>query len=178
MWYFLFFRAVKYGLFYNEAFKKLYIPTHTNMGCYMVGIIGGFTLDLIFRRKINVNQIKSFKIMWYSLIAVGCVVVIAGFFVYENSMESTTWKYVFALLDKNVWGILAAFFGWGLISKVGGPIRRLINVPLFRFLGKISYCAYLWHVLVLRLVTGYYRQPFYSGNGSYVIFSMFCYDKQ
>jgi Acyltransferase family len=160
--------AVKYGLFYMEAFKKLYIPTHTNMGCYFVGIVAGFCYDLILRHKININQFKAFRIVWFLLIVFGFFVVIAGYFAYENSQESTVWKYVFALVDKNVWGILAAFFAWGLITKVGGPVRRLINVPLFRFLGKTSYCAYLWHVLVLRILIGSFRQPFYSGNTSYV----------
>lgn len=45
--------------------------------------------------------------------------------------------------------------------KIPGIIRREMCHPVFRPLGRMTYCAYLIHPDVLRLFLGGMRQPLY-----------------
>jgi peptidoglycan/LPS O-acetylase OafA/YrhL len=44
-----------------------------------------------------------------------------------------------------------------------------MNHPVFRPLGRLTYCAFICHLFVLRCLTGDLRQPLYVTNTTYVI---------
>jgi len=51
---------------------------------------------------------------------------------------------------------------------IAGIAYEFCSLPVFRILGRISFQAFLWHVFILRLVAGYFRDPVYV-NSFYLV---------
>lgn len=49
---------------YNESYLKLYIPSHTNAGCFLIGMICGYAYRKMKQNDIDIKKIsvKSFEI--------------------------------------------------------------------------------------------------------------------
>lgn len=51
----------KYGMWFDDIYKKVYIPTHTNLGTYLAGMVAGLLYLNLKARKPNITETKAFK---------------------------------------------------------------------------------------------------------------------
>lgn len=60
-------------------------------------------------------------------------------------------------------------------SNIAGIIKDAMSHPIFRFLGRLTFCAYLIHPAIIRLCIGNLRQPTYASDMTIVVqvFSVF-----
>ena len=42
-------------MIYDDMYSKIYIPSHTNIGCFLSGILAG----MIYQKRANNNIVKS-----------------------------------------------------------------------------------------------------------------------
>jgi len=45
-----------------------------------------------------------------------------------------------------------------------GVAYDFCTLPVFRPLARISFQSFLWHIVILRIVAGYFRQPVYISS--------------
>ncbi|KAH8284829.1 hypothetical protein KR054_001604, partial [Drosophila jambulina] len=170
---FLFFR-------HAETFYQMYPTFYTNLSGYLFGFICGH-LYLSQRSKAAIlrGQLRYELAMWL-LVPAGLVILFSGYiFIYYDFAKPSIWLAVYAGLYKNLWVLMCAGFVFFMCNKVGGKSDKLnflwywqpthqsptgiaygfCTWPVLRPLARISFQAYLWHVVVLRVVTGYIRQP-------------------
>ncbi|KAH8304403.1 hypothetical protein KR059_008303 [Drosophila kikkawai] len=150
---FLFFR-------HADTFIQMYPTFYTNLSGYLLGFVCGH-LYLSQRSKAAVlrGQLKYELAMWL-LVPAALLILFSGYtFIYYDFAKPSIWLAVYAGLYKNLWVLICAGFVFLMCCKVGGITYAFCTLPVFRPLARISFQAYLWHLVVLRVVTGYLRQP-------------------
>jgi hypothetical protein len=93
----------------NVPFKRLYIPTHTNLGCYLIGIWAGYMMH-----KLKVpSRTLWHKIFFHLITFGGFVVIMSGyiFYIYEFEKPSL-WCALFAGLQKVIFGFGLTYLLW------------------------------------------------------------------
>ncbi|XP_055629971.1 nose resistant to fluoxetine protein 6-like [Toxorhynchites rutilus septentrionalis] len=157
--------AIKYVLWYDESYRKMYIPTHTNYGSYLAGLIAGLAYMKLKRSECDVRRHKLFLIAWYSGLPLAIMLLLSAYIFYAYDFEKPAiWIAIYAAFSKNLWGVILAVLFVGLAFGVGGTLKRLLSNPIFRPLGKVTYAVYLCHSFVIRTTLGNIRQPIYVSD--------------
>jgi hypothetical protein len=111
---------MKNFLLTNQTYIKMHIPTHTNLGCFIAGMIAGLIYDKIKTEKINMKKYTWFKILWYMVIPAGLANILAAEIFYENDFpKPSIWLSVYSSFNKNMWGVLGIVFLIGITQRIG-----------------------------------------------------------
>ncbi|ETN62656.1 hypothetical protein AND_005646 [Anopheles darlingi] len=160
--------ALKYVLWYDPMYRLMYIPTHTNAGSYLAGLMGGLIYRSLKQRGFDVagRRYKLFRILCYTALPVAIAMLLSAYLFYAYEFEKPAiWIALYAGLCRNLWGLLFAILFLGLALGVGvGVLRRVLCSPIFRPLGKVTYCAFLCHLFIIRVTLGNVRQPVYVSD--------------
>ncbi|XP_052873708.1 nose resistant to fluoxetine protein 6-like [Anopheles cruzii] len=157
--------ALKYVLWYDPAYRRMYIPTHTNGGSYLAGLMAGLMYRKLKHRGFEAARNKQFIVLWYASLPVAIASLLSAYIFYAYDFEKPAlWIALYAALAKNLWGILFGVLFVGLALGVGGFIRRALRNPIFRPLGKVTYCVFLCHLFIIRVTLGNERQPIYVSD--------------
>ncbi|CAD7013860.1 unnamed protein product [Ceratitis capitata] len=161
----------RYMFFRNaETFYQAYTPFYTNIGGYLFGFI---TAELYLKLRNNCKQcrgILKYELSWWLIfpIAFG-LLFFAGFFMSIDFEEPSIWVALFANFYRNIWVLICCAVILGMCLKLGWIAYEFCCFKFFRIFSKISYQAYLWHLVILRVMGGFYRQPIYVNR-----FYLFC----
>ncbi|XP_052893013.1 nose resistant to fluoxetine protein 6-like [Anopheles moucheti] len=157
--------ALKYVLWYDEMYRKMYIPTHTNFGSYLAGLMAGLMYHKLKRTDFIAVRHRGFLVLWYATLpaAIGLLLSAYIFYAYDFA-KPAIWIAVYAALARNLWGALFAVLFVGVAFGVGGFLRTTLNNSIFRPLGKVMYCVFLCHLFVIRVTLGNVRQPIYVSD--------------
>jgi hypothetical protein len=79
--------SMKTFLLTNPAYLKMNIPMHTNLGCYMAGLLGGLLYDKVKTEKINLRKYPVIKVLWYLVVPAGLANILSGEIFYENDLK-------------------------------------------------------------------------------------------
>ncbi|XP_053687401.1 nose resistant to fluoxetine protein 6-like isoform X2 [Sabethes cyaneus] len=150
---------------FDRMYQLVYIPFHTNMGCYFGGVI----LGIIYykQRKLRHSGNKSWymKLLWYGTAPVGvlCLMSNSIFYLY-NFEKPSIWMAIYYPIMKNMWVFLGAMMLYGIIYEYSKVIKGFLNFSIFVPLGRLTYCAYVCHVFMMKNVffgtreVGYYSK--------------------
>ncbi|XP_050072930.1 nose resistant to fluoxetine protein 6-like [Anopheles maculipalpis] len=157
--------ALKYVLWYDEMYRKMYIPTHTNFGSYLAGLMAGLMYHRLKRADFVAVRHKGFLVLWHASLPAAIVLLLSAYIFYAYDFEKPTiWIAIYAALSKNLWGALFGVLFVGVAFGVGGFLRVVLNNSIFRPLGKVTYCVFLCHLFVIRVTLGNVRQPIYVSD--------------
>uniref|UniRef100_A0A182PVM7 Acyltransferase 3 domain-containing protein n=1 Tax=Anopheles epiroticus TaxID=199890 RepID=A0A182PVM7_9DIPT len=157
--------ALKYVLWYDPMYRKMYIPAHTNVGSYLAGLIAGLLYHRLKRAAFAANRHRGFLALWYASLPAAIVLLLSAYIFYAYEFEQPAlWIAAYAAISKNLWGALFGVLFVGLAFGVGGFLRRALNNSIFRPLGKVTYCVFLCHLFVIRCTLGNIRQPIYVSD--------------
>lgn len=91
----------KYGMWFDDIYKKVYIPTHTNMGTYLAGMIAGLLYLKLKARQPNITETKAFKYTWYAIVPVGILLMLSAYWFYACELQKPQfWIAVYAAVMK------------------------------------------------------------------------------
>lgn len=128
-------------------------------------------------------------VIWYATLPIVFPLLLSGFIFYHYDFNKPLfWIALYSSLLKNIWGLYGATvitglaFGLGckqnetleLIRKIlrnyfTGIIREVMCHPVFRPLGRLTYCAFLVHPAIIRIYLGNQRHPIYSSDMTLVM---------
>ncbi|EDW58809.2 nose resistant to fluoxetine protein 6 [Drosophila virilis] len=150
-----------------ETFYQIYPPFYTNLGGYFMGFICGH----LYLKQRSRPDSGSFKVKWqlelgmWLLVPAALLILCSGYIFIRHDFEKpSVWLALYAGIYKNLWILICAAFVSCMCYKVGWLAYEFCSLPIFRPLARISFQAFLWHVFVLRLVAGYFRQPIYVNS--------------
>ncbi|XP_049317329.1 nose resistant to fluoxetine protein 6 isoform X2 [Bactrocera dorsalis] len=149
-----------------ETFYQAYTPFYTNIGGYFFGVISAELYLKLRNHSKQYRGLLKYELSWWLIFPVGFgLIFVAAFIMSLKIEEPSIWTALFASFYRNVWALLCSTAILGMCLKFGCGSHRYI---VLRILSKLSYQAFLWHLVVLRVIGGYYRQPIYI-NRFYLI---------
>ncbi|KMY91834.1 nose resistant to fluoxetine protein 6 [Drosophila simulans] len=150
---------------HSDTFYQMYPPFYTNLGGYLFGFLcGHFYLR---QRSGKVQLLGHFKYdlaMWLLVLATLGVLFSGYIFIRQDFAKPSLWLALYAGIHKILWVLICAGFVVLMCCKVGGIAYDFCTLPAFRPLARISFQSFLWHIVVLRTVAGYFRQPVYISS--------------
>ncbi|GMR62101.1 hypothetical protein PMAYCL1PPCAC_32296, partial [Pristionchus mayeri] len=119
---------------------------------YLIGILCGYLIILVKKKNVEIRRPKKWHLVGGWLLAtLSALIVVFG--VYNYIRGAATWgvglRSAYAAFSRIgssaavAWVVLACAFDWA------GPVKTLLEHPLWQPLGRLSYCAYLVHFFVL-----------------------------
>ncbi|XP_055610840.1 nose resistant to fluoxetine protein 6-like [Uranotaenia lowii] len=138
---------------YDRMYHQIYIPFHTNMGCYLGGILLGAIYFHQRQKFHDGNRAWYLKAIFYCTVPLGAMVMYANSIFYENDFpKPSIWMAIFYPTLKHSWIFLGAILIYGVIYEYSGVLKRFLNFSIFVPLGRLTYCAYVCHVFMLKNV--------------------------
>ncbi|XP_055628631.1 nose resistant to fluoxetine protein 6-like [Toxorhynchites rutilus septentrionalis] len=138
---------------YDRMYHMVYIPFHTNMGCYFGGIILG---TIYYKQRKNYhkgNRSWFLQLLWYCTVPVGFLCLMSNMIFYQYNFEKPSiWMAIFYPVMKNMWIFLGTITLYGVIYQYNKVINGFLNFSIFVPLGRLTYCAYVCHVFMLKNV--------------------------
>lgn len=135
--------------------------------------------------------------LWLLVLAILLILFSGYIFIKFDFEKPSIWLALYAGVYKNLWILICAGFVCCMCFKVGckwsglfscsfgtlliltllcfpiflaGLAYEFCSLSVFRPLARISFQAFLWHVFVLRIVAGSFRQPVYVNSFFLVCF--------
>ncbi|KAL3870249.1 hypothetical protein ACJMK2_038326 [Sinanodonta woodiana] len=139
----------------NNGNLELYIRPYCRIGPYIVGIIAGY---ILFKTdcKVKLGRIRNL-VGW--LIATGvALLVLYGLYNPNNQHPmSTGVSALYLSTARSAWSLALAWVIFACATGNGGFINTLLSWNVFVPLGRLTYCAYLIHPVVMYLYYGSLR---------------------
>ncbi|KAH8261004.1 hypothetical protein KR044_002117, partial [Drosophila immigrans] len=153
---------------HSETFYQIYPPFYTNLGGYFMGFLCG---QLYLKLRSSPSKAGSLRGKWslqlgvWLLIPAAMLVLLSGFIFIKHDFEKpSVWLALYAGIYKNLWIMICGGFVCCMCFKVGWIAYEFCSLPIFRPLARLSFQAFIWHVFVIRLVAGYFRDPVYVNS--------------
>ncbi|XP_017960684.1 nose resistant to fluoxetine protein 6 isoform X1 [Drosophila navojoa] len=151
----------------SETFDRIYPPFYTNLGGYFMG----FLCAQFYLKFRPLPEAKSSKSKWqlelglWLLVLAILLILFSGYIFIKFDFEKPSiWLALYAGVYKNLWILTCAGFVCCMCFKVGWLAYEFCSLSVFRPLARISFQAFLWHVFVLRVIAGSFRQPVYVNS--------------
>ncbi|CAB05687.1 Nose resistant-to-fluoxetine protein N-terminal domain-containing protein [Caenorhabditis elegans] len=147
----------------THFYDMIYIKPWIRCPPYFVGILVGYLLATYGKRKLRLNWALAVT-GWIVAFSLGALCIFSTYD-YDNKVKwsifSRATYYNFSRLAWSFalsWVIVANHMGWG------GPIDAFMSHPMWQPFGRLSYCAYIVHyvVLYMYLMIGDASIHFYS----------------
>ncbi|XP_063626457.1 nose resistant to fluoxetine protein 6-like [Cydia splendana] len=131
---------------------KLYLPMWMNLAGYACGMAAAFVLYEIQRKGIKLRDSKLFNLIFHLSLPVGTAIVWLGVsFLHEETPPQ--WAAIaYSALDRPLVAICFAIFMLGCVTKCKSALRSMFAWKGFHTLGRLSYCVFLTHFVILRVL--------------------------
>ncbi|CAH1100582.1 unnamed protein product [Psylliodes chrysocephalus] len=135
----------------------------------MMGIFMRFKKDQPFFGNMNNKSVINILIWIAVLISMFCL-----FLFYQDAVVkfNRTHRTLFYAFGRTIWAVGLSWMVYSCYHGYGGFINWFLCRPIFQVLGKLSYCMYLIHYLVLGHYSFSNRMQWYMSH--YVEFNLFC----
>ncbi|XP_053614331.1 nose resistant to fluoxetine protein 6-like [Plodia interpunctella] len=135
----------------NLTLTMLYLPSWMNLSGYMGGVGCAFLLHHAQTRGLKLNQNKWFNLLFHLSITLGSIVVLVGAVFLSDSAPPRWASAVYAALDRTVVALCFNVFLLGCFSHCKSGLRSILEWRGFHTLGRLSYCVFIIHFMILRL---------------------------
>ncbi|XP_039295358.1 nose resistant to fluoxetine protein 6 [Nilaparvata lugens] len=148
----------------TEHFISMYMPSHTRFGPYVVGMIGAYTMTKLKEKEYKFSlPVIIIGSMIGAFLSAGTLV--SGYLFYIRDRPYDLWENVlYGALHRSVW---SAGIVWFFVVEISPDMH-----PFLTAFGRLTYCAYLVHVLPQLIQTSTTRLPEYVDMKRMVWYSM------
>ncbi|KAJ2948781.1 hypothetical protein O0L34_g8038 [Tuta absoluta] len=143
--------AIRTLFFGSELMSLVYIPSWMNLSGYAGGVATAFILHHNQVNGVKLCQSKWFGILFHASLTLGGCVILAGTVFLSDQRQPTWAAALYATFDRTLVAVFFNIFMLGCVSRCKSAFRDLLDWRGFHMLGRLSYCAYLVHFIVLRL---------------------------
>ncbi|XP_062559633.1 nose resistant to fluoxetine protein 6-like [Armigeres subalbatus] len=157
--------AVQYRRFFyafDDTLTETYESPQVNLGNYLIGMITGMIYLNLRTKNIDFSQKTWPSFAWFLLVPI-CIgtMLLCAIFYWNDFPKPSIWIAIFFPLSKASWGVLHSV---GFLSLIFGAVpvmTRILSHRIFESLGRLTYSAYLCHMVVLRIILHSSRTPIY-----------------
>lgn len=136
----------------SQILSLVYLPFWMNLPGYIGGIATAFILHHNGTEgNIKLKDSKWFNALFHAALFLGGVVVLAGVVFLSDSGLPRWASATYASLDRVLVAVFFCVFMLGCFSRCWSLVRDALEWRGFHILGRLSYCVFLIHFIVLRL---------------------------
>ncbi|OWF35674.1 O-acyltransferase like protein-like [Mizuhopecten yessoensis] len=143
-----------------------YIKPYCRMGPYIVGMLAGYVL---YEKglKIKINKYVNLFI-WLVAAIVACMVLYG---IYESANGNPVDVGLAALYNatsRSLWGACVSWVIFACATGNGGFVNTILSWKAFIPLGRLTYCAYLVHIILMYMNIFSARQHIYATDKTFI----------
>lgn len=164
------------------------------MSTYLFGICNGVLCHHIRSKNIRLSKATQRFILWGAYIAplIATAVVACHYYFYAYDIpKPSLFHALFSILTRNVWGLFASFSTAAYLLKIESKnfsdlfpskislilfsleiLIKFLQMRIMQPLGRLTYCIYLCHFDLMRILAAETREVVYASGGLMVITSM------
>uniref|UniRef100_A0A1I8QCX2 Acyltransferase 3 domain-containing protein n=1 Tax=Stomoxys calcitrans TaxID=35570 RepID=A0A1I8QCX2_STOCA len=156
-------------LFFNisDMLYTTYTPFYCNFGGYLVGLLcaefyqsesyhkmQAFLSKYVKNRLLQITSLIVNQTIGYGLLFTSLLVID------RNKGEPSLWLAFYGCTFRNIWALYGAFSIFMMLMKFGWIAYDMCSAEICRFLGRITFQMYMWHVTLMRITIGLYHDSF------------------
>ena len=145
----------------GSSFNTIYEKPYCRINAYLIGIVLGFVLYKDWRVKWNLwMRLCFYSVLW--VVAVSCclVIVFGQYQTWNGHPFSKAENVLYFMFDHTVFSIGIALMIYTCHNGFGGVINKFLSWRFWIPLSRLTFMAYLCHVIVLMLMYGTMRFRF------------------
>ncbi|KAJ8717589.1 hypothetical protein PYW07_005519 [Mythimna separata] len=139
----------------DPTFNSIYKRGHANVLNCVFGIALGLTVYHCQKNKLDVQKYKRYRIIYWSLPVLSMALVTSGcIFFTDGPKVSLVTRMLFSIVVMPLLSLVLTVIFWGVVMKFEDVYRGILEWPGWVTPARLSYCAYLLHGTLIRLVAG------------------------
>nr|XP_034824366.1 nose resistant to fluoxetine protein 6-like isoform X1 [Maniola hyperantus] len=139
----------------NPTFNHVYKRGHTNIADFILGIALGFLIYRLQTEQVDMQKYKKYRYLFLlTFPAILGSMFIGSVFYVDGVQKSIYSKAIYSGLIKPTFGIILATLIIGCVFKIENVYRAMLEWKGWKIPGKLSYCAFLLHVGLIRVAAG------------------------
>ncbi|XP_023940639.2 nose resistant to fluoxetine protein 6 [Bicyclus anynana] len=135
----------------SNLMTKLYLPVWTNLSGYLFGFAVAFIYYNNQEKGFMLNEVKWFNILFHTTLTLALVVTLAGVAFLMDTKPSRWAAIVYGSLDRTLIALCFNVFLLGCFSNCKSVVRDALSWRGFHTLGRLSYCVFIVHFIVMRM---------------------------
>ncbi|XP_073954157.1 nose resistant to fluoxetine protein 6-like [Choristoneura fumiferana] len=132
------------------TFNNLYKRGHTNLVCYAMGLALGMLMYDLYGQE-DTKDKKNHRLLFWAAFPVGLGLVMLGMIFYIDDYEIPLFvRVVYSSAIKMCFGACICGIIAGTLMKLDSVFRGILEWQGWTAISRVSYCAYLIHICVIR----------------------------
>ncbi|XP_050668260.1 nose resistant to fluoxetine protein 6-like [Leptidea sinapis] len=145
---------------FTRTFFYVYIPGHTNLSSYTVGMGAALLAHHWQKEKKDFTKYQKYRWVYMLVLPVGVAVLLSGALFYVDGVVWPRWfRALFAATHRPVFQGLVALLMLGSIFKIENVYRGVLEWRGFTWTGRTTYSVFLLHPIFERLFSGIQTTP-------------------
>ncbi|VDN83031.1 unnamed protein product [Brugia pahangi] len=141
---------------------------------YIIGILVGYLFQTI--KTLHISKLTNI-ICWIISLTLGLLVIMSlrDWMGYDIMMDLSV-RAFYSAFSKLLWSLSLAYITIACFYGYGGPINDFMSLSVWKPLGRLTYCTYLTHLIVLiyMLCIGVNAFSFSSITHTFIVFALPC----
>ncbi|XP_077994445.1 nose resistant to fluoxetine protein 6-like [Glandiceps talaboti] len=125
-----------------------YTKPWTRISTYLVGMAVGYLL-VKTKCKLRINIFINL-VFWAAAWAIALAVLYGLYGTLHNHPLSTPVDVMYMTLCRVAWGVALGWLTFACLTGNGGPINAILSWKAWIPISRLTYCAYLTHIMVLQ----------------------------
>ncbi|KPJ04118.1 Nose resistant to fluoxetine protein 6 [Papilio xuthus] len=143
------------ALFRNNPTFNAYRRTHTNISCYITGISLGLLISKLQKKKMNTKISTKYKYWYWAIVPVGMAgILTSGIFYMDGVDAPLIYKAIHSGILRATAGIMISAIILGMVLRIEDTYRSILEWRGWTTPARLSYSAYLLHLIVIQVLTG------------------------
>lgn len=156
------------------AFRYLYIPAHMNSGSYFIGILAGFLFIQLREKTLDAKAKRMLGYSFWLVPVLGVInVELSNIFYLIEFEKPAIWISVFAIISRIIMGLLGFIMIFSAVFKASKFVNKIFNAQILQPLGRVTYCIYLVHMPLMRVLGGGNKGVVHMSTSLLVSFAFF-----
>lgn len=134
--------------------KKLYYPTHTRMGVWLIGVLLGYVLYSFKQRTIIISPFIQFIGWVSSLLTIFAVIFGQYNLVQLGGNDHLLSSVIYNSCDRIAWGLSLGWIIFVCAKGYGGAVNWFLSLSFWIPLSRLSYSICVTHFIVIMMRAG------------------------
>ncbi|CAK1550253.1 unnamed protein product [Leptosia nina] len=144
--------------FKSGIIKHLYLPVWMNLSGYICGTAAAYIHYQNQQAGVKLNEKKWFNILNQLSLHIASIVVLCGIPFLSDETPPLWVSALYSALDRSLVSICFSIFLLGLVSKCKSPPLTFLSWRGWNVLGRLSFCVFVIHFIILRFAIAYNTQ--------------------
>ncbi|XP_013163237.1 PREDICTED: nose resistant to fluoxetine protein 6-like isoform X2 [Papilio xuthus] len=136
----------------DSTFNHSYKRGHTNMPCYILGLIAGLIVFKLQKKQINIEKYKKYKYMFWAICPMMVILILCcGFLYMDGVTPHLEVRAAFSGIYRPLFGFFIFFFILGMVIKLENVYRPILEWRFWTSIVRLSYAVYIVHVMLIQI---------------------------